>query len=196
MAEEPKSPEPPTPPLAAPGAEAGAPVTPAKAAADKPASTAPGEPLKAEVSRTDAPGAGVSAAPVGEPRQEPPAPKPANPAAAATATTSETSSATGQPTAPAAPTPAPPRAAAPRPCRSAEAGARCRETGRPGGCREAGRCETGGPGAPARGGATVWTDRPAAPRRCRRAGVHHDAAERRAGKRGAGQPLPRGLDRH
>ena len=42
MADEPKSPEPPTPPVAAP---------------DKPASTAPGEPLKAEVSPTDAPGA-------------------------------------------------------------------------------------------------------------------------------------------
>jgi len=103
MADDPKSPEPSTPPVAA---------------ADKPSSTAPGEPLKAEVSRTDAPGAGASAAPVGEPRQEPPAPKPANPAAAATATTSETSSATGQPTAaaaakPAAPKPAPPAGAKP-----------------------------------------------------------------------------------
>src|SRR5712691_1615281 len=79
--------------------------TPPAAAADKPASPPPGEPpggLKAEVSRTDAPGAGASAAPVGAPRTEPPAPKPANPEAAVTATTSETSSATGQPTAPAA----------------------------------------------------------------------------------------------
>ena len=56
-----------------------------EAAADKPASTAPGEPLKGEVSRTDAPGAGASAAATGQPRQEPPAPKPANPAAAAAA---------------------------------------------------------------------------------------------------------------
>jgi len=76
--------------------------SPPEAAADKPASTAPGEPLKGEVSRTDSPGAGASAAPVGPPRQDLPAPKPANPAAAQTAITSETSSATGQPTAPAA----------------------------------------------------------------------------------------------
>jgi NADH-quinone oxidoreductase subunit C len=80
--------------------------SPPEAAADRPASGVPGEPLKAEVSRTDAPGAGASAAPVGEPKQEPPAPKPAHPAAAATATTAETSSATGAPTAPAAATPA------------------------------------------------------------------------------------------
>ncbi len=77
-------------------------VTPPKAAADQPAGSGSAEPLKAEVSRTDAPGAGASAAPVGAPRTEPPAPKPANPEAAVTATTSETSSATGQPTAPAA----------------------------------------------------------------------------------------------
>jgi NADH-quinone oxidoreductase subunit C len=38
------------------------PSTPPQAAADKPASQVPGEPLKGEVSRTDAPGAGVSAA--------------------------------------------------------------------------------------------------------------------------------------
>jgi NADH-quinone oxidoreductase subunit C len=112
MADEPK-----TPTSAADAATAGKPAetesaTPPMAAADKPASDAPGEPLKAEVSRTDAPGAGVSAAPVGIPRTEPPAPKPANPAAAATATTSETSSATGQPTAPAAP-PQPVAAATP-----------------------------------------------------------------------------------
>src|SRR3954468_14531037 len=99
MADEPKSPEPPTPPVAA---------------ADKASSATPGEPLKAEVSRTDAPGAGASAAPVGEPSEEPPAPKPANPAAAQTATISETSSATGQPTAPAEATPP----AAPKPAAS------------------------------------------------------------------------------
>jgi len=57
--------------------------TPPKAAADTPASDASAEPLKGEVSRTDAPGAGASAAPVAPPRTEPPAPKPSNPAAAA-----------------------------------------------------------------------------------------------------------------
>ena len=88
MADDPEAPE---PPPSAP-----------EAAADKPPSAAPGEPLKGEVSRTDAPAAGVSAAPVPPPRQEPPAPKPENPAAATTAATSETSSATGQPTPPAA----------------------------------------------------------------------------------------------
>ncbi|HJZ76378.1 MAG TPA: NADH-quinone oxidoreductase subunit C [Vicinamibacterales bacterium] len=77
------------------------PPAPPQAAADKPASEAPAEPLKGEVSRTDAPGAGASAAPVGTPKAEPPAPKPENPTAAQTATTAETSSATGQPTAPA-----------------------------------------------------------------------------------------------
>jgi len=81
-----------------------------EAAGDKPAGAAPAEPLKAEVSRTDAPGAGTSAAPPGQPRQEPPAPKPANPAAATTATTSETSSASGRPTAPADPATAKPAA--------------------------------------------------------------------------------------
>jgi NADH-quinone oxidoreductase subunit C len=77
------------------------PPTPPEAAADKPASTVPGEPLKAEPSRTDAPGAGTSAAPVAPPRAEPPAPKLENPTAAQTATTSETSSATGGVTPPA-----------------------------------------------------------------------------------------------
>jgi len=75
------------------------PRTPAQAAGDKPPGDTPAEPVKGEVSRTDAPGAGASAAPVAEPRQEPPAPKPDNPSAATTATTSETSSATGEPTA-------------------------------------------------------------------------------------------------
>jgi NADH-quinone oxidoreductase subunit C len=104
------------------------PKTPPQAAADKPASETPGEPLKGEVSRTDAPGAGVSAAPVAPPRAEPPAPKPENPTAAQTATTSETSSATGavtppasaagaatagKPAAPAAPGPAAAQPAAP-----------------------------------------------------------------------------------
>ncbi|HEX4346173.1 MAG TPA: NADH-quinone oxidoreductase subunit C [Vicinamibacterales bacterium] len=104
--------------------------TPPQAAADKPASDAAGEPFKGEVSRTDSPGAGVSAAPVGPARTEPPAPKPANPEGAVTATTSETSSATGEvtaaedapkpapkPVAPVAPKPA--AAAAPPPAKAA-----------------------------------------------------------------------------
>jgi NADH-quinone oxidoreductase subunit C len=76
MADDPQTPE-------------GAPPTPPTAAADKPASPAPAEPpggLKGEVSRTDSPGAGVSAAapapakpPTAAPK--PPAPKPAAPAA-------------------------------------------------------------------------------------------------------------------
>ncbi|MGE4053420.1 MAG: hypothetical protein AB7F99_01370 [Vicinamibacterales bacterium] len=74
--------------------------TPPVAAADKPSGGTPAEPLKAEVSRTDAPGAGVSAAPEAKPATEV-SPKPANPAAAQTATTSEWSSAIDQPTAPA-----------------------------------------------------------------------------------------------
>jgi NADH-quinone oxidoreductase subunit C len=119
-----------TPATAAPGAEADQSGTPAKAAGDKPAGTAPAEPVKGEVSRTDAPGAGASAAPTAEPRQEPAAPKPANPAAAVTAATSETSSATGQPTPPEKPAavvkPAAPAAkAAPKPAAlGAEAGAK------------------------------------------------------------------------
>jgi len=95
------------------------PKTPPEAAADKPASNAPTEPLKGEVSRTDSPGAGVSAAPVAPPRTEPPAPKPENPTAAQTATTSETSSATGQVTPAAAAT-----AAAPKPAAAAPAAAK------------------------------------------------------------------------
>lgn len=82
-----------------------------KAAGDKPASDAPGEPLKGEVSRTDSPGAGASAAPTAPPAA--PAPKPDNPAHATTATTSETSSVTGQPTAPAAEMPPVAKPAAP-----------------------------------------------------------------------------------
>src|SRR2546429_319649 len=64
----------------------------------EPVTDAPGEPLKAEVSRTDSPGAGASAAPVqaGAAEATPPAPKPANPTAQQTAATSETSSATGE----------------------------------------------------------------------------------------------------
>jgi NADH-quinone oxidoreductase subunit C len=64
-----------------PDAPAGEPV----AGADKPPSSAPGEPLKGEVSRTDAPGAGASAAPAAEQAPaaaKPVPPKPAAPAAA------------------------------------------------------------------------------------------------------------------
>ena len=95
------------------------PATEPKAAGDKPAGGAPAEPLKAEVSRTDAPGAGASAAPPAAPAKEP-APKPANPAAATTATTSETSSVTGAPSAPATP-PAKPAAPAAKPAAPATA---------------------------------------------------------------------------
>jgi hypothetical protein len=66
-------------------------LTPPRAAADKPPSHQPGEPFKGEVSRTDSPGAGISAAPPGQPADHE-APKPANPTAAQTATTSEYSS--------------------------------------------------------------------------------------------------------
>jgi len=100
------------------------PKTPPEAAADKPASDVPGEPLKGEVSRTDAPGAGVSATAPASARTEPPAPKPENPAAATTATTSETSSATGKPTPPAKPAaPAAAKPAAPAAAKPAAAAA-------------------------------------------------------------------------
>ena len=83
--------------------DASPPSTPPEAAADKPAGSSPAEPLKGEVSRTDAPAAGVSGAPIAPTRQEPPAPRPENPAAATTATTG------GQPTAPAQARPVPPK---------------------------------------------------------------------------------------
>ena len=54
-----------------------------KAAGDKPASTTPGEPLKAEVSRTDSPGAGASAAPVAPVAPVAPGKPPVKPAAPA-----------------------------------------------------------------------------------------------------------------
>jgi NADH-quinone oxidoreductase subunit C len=67
MADDPQKPdEPPTPP---------------QAAADKPASSVPGEPLKAEPSRVESPSAGVSAAPAEPKAPAAPAPKPAAPAA-------------------------------------------------------------------------------------------------------------------
>jgi len=95
MADDQKPPEPTEPP-------------PPLAAADKPASGAPAEPLKGEVSRTDA------------------APTPASPTAARTAMTGETSSATDRPTVPADATVRPaaatkPAAAAPKPAPPAPA---------------------------------------------------------------------------
>src|SRR3954467_9174671 len=100
------------------------PPTPPEAAADKPASTTPAEPLKGEVSRTDSPGAGVSAAPVAPVGS--PAPLPENASAAPTATTAQTSSATGQPTAPAQGTDAQPatKPAAPAAAKPAAAAAK------------------------------------------------------------------------
>jgi NADH-quinone oxidoreductase subunit C len=70
MADDPKTPETPTPP---------------QAAADKPASSTPAEPLKGEVSRTDSAGAGASAAPAAPKPPAPAAAKPAAPAAAKSA---------------------------------------------------------------------------------------------------------------
>lgn len=73
--------------------------SPPVAAADKPPSRVPGEPFRAEVSRTDSPSAGVSA---GRPARttDHAAPKPDNPTAAQTATTSEWSAAADAPGAP------------------------------------------------------------------------------------------------
>ena len=114
MADPPKDPAGRAPDAGSGEASSAEPATPPAAADDKPAGPGSPEPLKGEVSRTDAPAAGLSAAPIAPPRTEPPAPKPANPAAAQTATTAETSSATGQPTPPAAASkPAPPAAAKP-----------------------------------------------------------------------------------
>jgi NADH-quinone oxidoreductase subunit C len=80
-----------------------------KAAADKPASATPGEPLKAEVSRTDSPGAGASAAPTpgADAPQAPKAPaaKPAAPAAKPAAAAHDT-----KPAPPSGPTDPPPPA--------------------------------------------------------------------------------------
>src|SRR6266508_3202690 len=89
-----------TPPVPATPAADTTPSTPPQAAADKPPSAAPAEPLKGEVSRTDAAAAAAPAPPAAT------APKPATPAAKAAA------SAAGAATAPKAahppPAPAPP----------------------------------------------------------------------------------------
>jgi len=82
------------------------PETPPQAAADKPASQAPAEPLKGEVSRTDSPGAGASAAPPADAT-----PKPAAPAAPVAP--KPAAAAAAKPPAPAAGTAAKPAGAAP-----------------------------------------------------------------------------------
>ena len=80
-----------------------------KAAGDKPASETPAEPLKGEVSRTDSPGAGASAAPT-----PPPAPPLGAEAANAAKTTAASAPpAAAKPPAPAAAKPAAPAAAKP-----------------------------------------------------------------------------------
>jgi NADH-quinone oxidoreductase subunit C len=98
-------------------AEASGELTPAKAAADKPAGTAPAEPLKGEVSRTDSPGAGVSAAaPATAKPAAPAAAKPAGTAAPAAKAPAAAGAAAAKPAAAAAPKAAPhPPPAAPPP---------------------------------------------------------------------------------
>jgi NADH-quinone oxidoreductase subunit C len=76
-----------------------------KAAGDKPASDTPAEPLKGEVSRTDSPGAGVSAAPAAPTAPAPPA-KPGVAPGADAASAAKTASAPAKPAAPAAAKPA------------------------------------------------------------------------------------------
>src|SRR2546425_390707 len=61
--------------------DANPPPTPPTAAADNTPGSAPAEPLKAEVSRTDSPGAGISAAPAQAAAPKPAPPKSAAPAA-------------------------------------------------------------------------------------------------------------------
>jgi NADH-quinone oxidoreductase subunit C len=96
MADEPEKPEASTPPTAS---------------ADQPASSAPGEPLKAEVSRTDSGSAGVSAAPAAPKAPPTPAPKPAAPAAKQTAAQAEHVPKAAAPTGP--PDPPPPAGTVP-----------------------------------------------------------------------------------
>ena len=75
-----------------------------KAAGDKPASETPAEPLKGEVSRTDSPGAGASAAPT---------PPPAPPLGAEAANAAKTPAASAPPAAAKPPAPAAAKPAAP-----------------------------------------------------------------------------------
>ena len=87
-----------------------------KAAGDKPATDASGEPLKGEVSRTDSPGAGVSAAPTAPaaapaPKAAPAPPAAAKPAAPAAAKPAAAAHDT-KPAPPAGPTDPPPPAGA------------------------------------------------------------------------------------
>ena len=100
MADDQKPPEPTAPP-------------PPLAAADKPASSAPVEPLKGDVSRTGVPGAGASAAAEAKP-EDMAAPEPVKPTTAqAPPTAGEPSSAAGRPPAAAAAAPRPAAAAKP-----------------------------------------------------------------------------------
>jgi NADH-quinone oxidoreductase subunit C len=94
------------------------PPAPPQAAADKPPSDTPGEPLKGEVSRTEAPGAGVSAVPAAAPAGSPAAPPAAAaespaapPAAPAAAAPAAKPAAPAKPAVPAVPKPAAPAAA-------------------------------------------------------------------------------------
>ena len=178
-----------------------------KAAGDKPPSEVPGEPLKGEVSRTDSPGAGASAAPTAPPSSGeapgsdqpavPPAPKPATPAATTTAATSETGSVTGQPTAPAG---APAavceggRAAGREACHAG----RCR-----GACGEAGcasretcgaSCETGRSRARHQTRSAVRSERSASACRYRAPAVHYRPSSGNSRRRRAGQLLRWRLD--
>ena len=161
----------------------------AEAAADKPASTAPAEPLKGEVSRTDAPGAGVSAAP--------PAPPPGAAGAearesrgGATAATSETSSAAGAADAAdagcqrAAPAAAPARPHRASRCRGGEAGRTPRRRRRR---RRIRRLPPAPPSGPTEPPPPADTALPA---------FITTLQARSAGQRDARQLLPRRLDDH
>jgi NADH-quinone oxidoreductase subunit C len=103
------------------------PPTPPLAAADKPGSGAPVEPVKGEVSRTGA-GAGASAVPAAKPADLAAAPEAANPAAAPTAATTGDPKATGRP---------PAAAAAPRPATAAKPAAAPPKPGPPAGAKPA-----------------------------------------------------------
>jgi NADH-quinone oxidoreductase subunit C len=106
----------PKPPASAAEPSDNNPPSPPQAAADKPAASTPAEPsggLKAEVSRTDAPGAGVSAAPVAPPAPAAPtATSPASPTTAAPAPPKPAAPAAAKPAAAAAVKPAAPKAPA------------------------------------------------------------------------------------
>jgi len=83
-----------------------------KAAGDKPASDAPGEPLKGEVSQTDAPAAAPKAAPAPPAAAKPAAPAAAKPAAPAAAKPAAAAAHDTKPAPPSGPTDPPPPAGA------------------------------------------------------------------------------------